>query len=57
MRGDEAAAPDPEIRRCCIFHTPEPCYFKNCQTMFFIKSALEALEMPGRPFIHDVNHR
>ncbi len=23
--------------------------------MFFIKSALEALETPGRPFIHDVN--
>ena len=25
--------------------------------MFFIKSALEALEMPGRPFLHDVNHQ
>ncbi len=25
--------------------------------MFFIKSALEALEMPGRPFLHDVNRR
>ena len=23
--------------------------------MFFIKSALEALEAPGRPFLHDVN--
>jgi len=25
--------------------------------MFFIKSALEALETPGKPFIHDVNRR
>ena len=24
---------------------------------FFIKSALEALEMPGRPFLHDVNRQ
>ena len=56
MRGDEAAAPDPKTCRCCIFHTPEPCY-SNCQTMFFIKSALKALEMPGRPFLHDVNRQ
>ena len=26
----------------------------NCQTMFFIKSALEALEKPDKPFIHNV---
>jgi hypothetical protein len=25
--------------------------------MFFIKSALKALEMPGRPFLHDVNRQ
>jgi hypothetical protein len=26
----------------------------NCQTMFFIKSALKALEKPDKPFIHNV---
>ena len=29
----------------------------SCQTMFFIKSALKALETPGKPFLHNVNHQ
>jgi hypothetical protein len=33
---------------------PAPGFVSNCQTMFFIKSALKALEKPDKPFIHNV---
>ena len=55
MRRDEAAAPDPE-GSCATASSTRLSFEFVVRRCFFIKSALEALEMPGRPFLHDVNH-
>ena len=55
MRVDEAAGADPEGADRTYASTRLSFVTTIVRRCFFIKSALEALEMPGKPFLHDVN--